>query len=118
LKIPAIKKGDLSQIHWIDIRDSLLVLTGEAGCIELETEDGVFVLPQSVDDWASLLAPYNFVKTDRNAIVKKNRIVGLDRKRRIVYVGQERQGGPRRLSVSNARWASVQSYVACSDESN
>jgi DNA-binding LytR/AlgR family response regulator len=113
-----MKKGDLSKIHWIDIHDSLLVLADEAGSIELETEDGVYVLPQSIDEWASLLAPYDFVKTDRNAVVKSNRIVGLDRKRRIVYVGQGRQGGPRTLSVSNARWANVQRYVACSDESN
>lgn len=113
-----MKKDDPSKIQWIDIRDSLFVLANEAGSIELETEDGIYVLPQSIDEWASILAPYDFVKTDRNAVVKSNRIVGLDRKRRIVYVGHERQGGPRTLSVSSARWANVQQYAACTDESN
>jgi len=116
LKIPAIKKGDLSQIHWVDIRDDLLLLTSESGIIELETEEGVFELPQTVEQWASILKPYDFARTDRNAVVKLNQIVGLDRKRRIVYVGQERSGGPRKVAVSSARWRSVQQEIACSEE--
>jgi len=118
LKIPAMKKGDLSQVYWVDIRDDLLLLTAASGIIEIETEDGVFELPQTVEQWASILKPYDFARADRNAVVKLNRIVGLDRKRRLVYVGPERNGRTRKVAVSNARWRSVQQDIACSEENN
>jgi len=111
-----MKKGDPSQVHWVDIRDDLLLLTAESGVIEIETEDGVFELPQTVEQWASILKPYDFARTDRNAVVKLNRIVGLDRKRRYVYVGHKRSDGPRKVAVSNARWRTVQEDIAGSRE--
>ena len=79
--MPAFKKnsnGD--EVTWVDIHKDLLIMTIDSGDLVIETREGTYILPASLDDWARVLEPYGYEKSDRNCVIKLDQIVDHDEK--------------------------------------
>lgn len=112
MKIPAFKKNSKDdEVTWVDVQKDLLIITIVSGDLVIETEDGTFVLPNSLDEWAAILEPYGFEKSDRNCIVKLDRIVHHDEEVRLVYFGEDSDNKRLAATVSNKRWRKFKRFL-------
>lgn len=112
MKIPAFKKNSKNdEVTWVDVETDLLILTIQSGGLVIETEDGTFELPNSLDEWAAVLEPYGFERSDRNCIVKLDRIVHHDEEVKLIYFNEKTDSKRLSATVSNKRWGRIKEFL-------
>ena len=112
MKLPAFKKnsnGD--EVTWVDIHKDLLIMTIDSGDLVIETREGTFILPGSLDDWARVLEPYGYEKSDRNCVIKLDQIVDHDEKSRLVFFEDVQDNLRISATVSNSKWEKIKHFL-------
>ncbi|QYR21622.1 hypothetical protein KZ483_00725 [Paenibacillus sp. sptzw28] len=108
MKLPAFRKDSKdNEVVWIDIHTEMLMMTIDTGDLVIETMDGTFVLPNSLDEWARILQSYGYEKSDRNCILKLDRIVDYDDKARLLYFTDSKENKRLSATASNRSWEKI-----------
>ncbi|MBD2846245.1 LytTR family transcriptional regulator DNA-binding domain-containing protein [Paenibacillus sp. IB182496] len=110
MKVPGLRNNSPDDVHWIDITSDVILLTTDSGDIMLQTNDGMYTVPSTIDEWERVLQPLGFEKTDRNSIVKLDKITEIDSNLRLVFFGPGDQKDTLSATVSKSRWSRIADF--------
>lgn len=86
MKIPLFRKGfEEEGIYWVDLPQDITYLSHSKNKIEIHTQDDVYYMLTTLEDWRKVLKPYGFEKLDVGNIVNMNKVVSFDEKAQKVY---------------------------------